>query len=180
MTLILKEFVLRVSPVALLKTTRTMTSDKLQSYFRGQQVSLQWLPLLRAMAVEMSAHAETKDLRQLFSNIGTRFATDAQDCFQDAQTLTQLQENLNVFWSQINWGWVELVEVKGGINITHQAAPLAEAFGDEALEWSSGLLEGFYNHVFSLLDTSRTMAVRSLGDVSDGMVIGLRFGRQPN
>lgn len=156
-----------------------MTSDKLKSYFKVQQVSLQWLPVLRAMALEMSAHAEIKDLKLLFSNIGIRFATDAQDCFQDAQTLTQLQENLNGFWSQINWGWVDLVEVKGGIDITHQAAPLAEAFGDESLEWSSGLLEGFYQHVFNLLDTSRTMTVHSVDDFSDGMSLRLRFGRNP-
>ena len=154
-----------------------MASDDLQSYFRGQQVSLQWLPVLRAIALEMSANADAKSLHYLFSNIGARFATDAQDCFTDVQTLTQLQESLNDFWSQINWGWVNLTEVKDGIVITHQAAPLAEAFGDEALVWSSGLLEGFYQHVFKRLDTSNTMAVRSLDASSDGMEIRLRFGR---
>ena len=157
-----------------------MSNVNLQSYFRGQQVSLQWLPVLRAIALEMSANADSKSLHHLFSNIGTRFATDAEDCFSDVKTLTQLKDNLNAFWSQINWGWVELTEVKGGIDITHQAAPLAEAFGDDALEWSSGLLEGFYHHVFKLLDTSNTMTVRSMAVAPDGMDIRLRFGRHDN
>ena len=153
-----------------------MISNNLQSYFREQQVSLQWLPILRAMALEMSANADATSLNQLFARIGARFATDAQDCFQDVQTLTQLKENLNDFWARINWGWVELTEVKGGIDITHQAAPLAEAFGDESLEWSCGLLEGFYQHVFKQLDTSDTMSVRRLGFSTDGMEIRLNFG----
>jgi hypothetical protein len=155
-----------------------MPKNNLESYFKGQQVSLQWLPVLRAMALELSANADAKDLRILFSKIGDRFAKEAQDCFQDIQTLTQLEESLNDFWSRINWGWVDLAEVQGGIDITHQAAPLAEAFGDETLEWSSGLLEGFYQCVFNLLDTSNTMAVRSIDDATDGMTIRLRFGRK--
>ncbi|MDO8776396.1 MAG: hypothetical protein Q7K57_48325 [Burkholderiaceae bacterium] len=154
-----------------------MARDNLQNYFRGQQVSLQWLPILRAMALEMSAHTAAKDLRHLFFNIGERFAKDAGDHFQDVQSLAQLEESLNDFWSRINWGWVSLNEVKGYIDITHQAAPLAEAFGDESLDWSVGLLEGFYQSVFSVLGASNSMVVRGVGEVSDGMDIHLRFGR---
>lgn len=154
-----------------------MAADKLQDYFRTQQVSLQWLPILRAMAVEMSAYADEKDLRQLFFNIGERFAQDAQARFQDIQTLDQLEESLNVFWSHLNWGWVDLTEVKGYIDIAHQAAPLAEAFGDESLAWSVGLLEGFYQTVFTVLGASDKMQVRSVGEAADGMNIHLRFGR---
>ena len=68
-------------------------------------------------------------------------------------------------------------EVKGSIDIAHHASPLAEAFGDEALEWSVGLLEGFYQTVFSVLGASEKMVVRSIGEISDGMDIRLRFGR---
>lgn len=152
-----------------------MVSDNLQSYFRRQQVSLQWLPVLRALALEMADNADPQTLKHLFSNIGARFATDAQDCFTDVKTLSQLNENLNDFWERTNWGWVDLAEAKGGIDITHQAAPLAEAFGDESLEWSSGLLEGFYQHVFKQLDTSDTMLIRIIDISSDGMTLHFRF-----
>lgn len=154
-----------------------MSSDKLQNYFRQQQVSLQWLPILRAMASEMSAHTNAKDLRRLFFKIGERFANDTGNLFEGVQSLVQLEEGLNDFWSQINWGWVELNEVKGYIDIAHQAAPLVEAFGDKELEWSIGLLEGFYQSVFSVLGASETMVVRGVGESSGGMDVLLRFGR---
>lgn len=154
-----------------------MANDTLQQYFRNQQVPLQWLPILRSMALEMASYADAKSLRQMFFNIGERFAKDAEDRFQDIETLDQLQQSLNDFWFRLNWGWVELTEVKGYIDIVHHAAPLAEAFGDEALEWSVGLLEGFYQTVFSVLGASDKMVARSIGEPSDGMELRLRFGR---
>ena len=154
-----------------------MKIDNLQDYFRGQQVSLQWLPILRALAFEMSANAQGKELRQLFFKVGEHFANDTEERFQDVQTLAQLEESLNDFWSQINWGWVDLKEGKSYIEIAHQAAPLAEAFGNDALEWSVGLLEGFYQSVFKVLGASETMVVQGIGESSNGMDIRLHFGR---
>lgn len=156
-----------------------MTNDALQNYFREQQVSLQWLPVLRAMAGEMSVHMRVEDLHQLFFKIGERFAKDTEEHFQNVQTLAQLEENLNFFWARINWGWVTLREAKGFIDITHSAAPLVEAFGDEAIDWSSGLLQGFYQRAFSVLGASDTMSVRGVGEASGGMDIQMRFGRHP-
>lgn len=156
----------------------TMTNNALQDYFRGQQVSLQWLPVLRAMALEMSAYTEGRELRQLFFKIGVRFAKDAEDFFQNAKTLSQLEEGINDFWTRINWGWVNFKESDDAIDITHQASPLAEAFGDEALNWSVGLLEGFYQAVFNGLGAGDTMAVRSVEESSSGLGVHLRYGRQ--
>lgn len=155
-----------------------MEIEKLQDYFRGQQVSLQWLSVLRALALEMSAQAETRELRQLFFRMGEHVANDAGDRFEGVQTLTQLEDTLNDFWSQINWGWVELKEVKAWIEVTHQASPLAEAFGDEALGWTIGLLEGFYQTVFKVLGAGEAMAVRGIGESTGGLEIRLRFGRE--
>ena len=141
-----------------------MTIVNLESYVRGQQISLQWLPVLRAMAVEMSEHSKRAELKNLFFKIGWRFAKDTEHLFNEAKTLPQLEEVLNDFWSQINWGWVKLNEAEGQIEIAHQAAPLAEAFGDEALGWSVGLLEGFYQSIFSLLGANDAMVCRSVDD----------------
>lgn len=154
-----------------------MTNEALQNYFREQQVSLQWLPVLRAMASEMSAQMPAEELLELFSKIGERFAVDTEEHFQDVETLAQLEESLNYFWARINWGWVTFQEAKGCIEITHSAAPLAEAFGDEALGWSVGLLQGFYQRAFSALGASDTMAVRAVGESTGGIDIHLRFGR---
>ena len=153
-----------------------MATNNLPNYFRGQQVSLQWSPVLRALAAEMSSRSDPKDLRRLFFKIGDRFAKDTEGLFQDVQTISQLEESLNDFWFRTNWGWVDLHEADGSIYITHQAAPLAEAFGDDALEWAIGLLEGFYQNVFNVLGASDTLVVRSFAEVADGMNIRLRFG----
>jgi hypothetical protein len=155
-----------------------MAGDNLQNYFRGQQVSLQWLPVLRAIASELSAQTDAQELRHLFFKIGERFAKDTGDLFHGAQSLVQLEERLNDFWSRINWGWVDLTEAKGFIEIAHQASPLAEAFGDDAIEWSIGLLEGFYQSVFSVLGANEMMTVRVVGASSGGLDVQLRFGRQ--
>lgn len=153
-----------------------MATNNLQNYFRGQQVSLQWSPVLRALASEMSSQSDPKDLRRLFFKIGERFAKDTEGLFREVQTISQLEESLNDFWFRTNWGWVDLSEVDGAIHITHQAAPLAEGFGDDSLGWVVGLLEGFYQSVFNVLGASDTLVVREVGEVTDGMSIRLRFG----
>lgn len=140
---------------------------------------MQWLPVLRAMALEMSAHTEARELRQLFSKIGARFAIDAEDFFQNTKTLAQLEEGINDFWSRINWGWANFQESDDAIYITHQASPLAEAFGDDSLNWSVGLFEGFYQAVFDRLGAGDTMAVRRVDESSSGLQVQLRYGRQP-
>jgi hypothetical protein len=157
-----------------------MTIVNLESYVRGQQISLQWLPVLRAMATEMSEHSKAADLRNLFFKIGWRFGKDTEHLFEDAQSLSQLEDSLNDFWSRINWGWVKLSEAKGHIDIAHQAAPLAEAFGDDALGWSVGLLEGFYQSIFSVLGANEAMLCRSVDDSAIGMNVQLRFGHPVN
>lgn len=153
-----------------------MATNNLHNYFRGQQISLQWSPVLRALAAEMSSRSDPKDLRHLFFKIGVRFAKDTEGLFREVQTIAQLEESLNDFWFRTNWGWVDLNEDDGSIYITHQAAPLAEAFGDDALEWVIGLLEGFYQSVFNVLGASDSLVVRSLGELTDGMNIRFRFG----
>jgi hypothetical protein len=157
-----------------------MTIVNLESYVRGQQISLQWLPVLRAMATEMSEHSNASDLRNLFFKIGWRFGKDTEHFFEGVHSLSQLEESLNDFWSRINWGWVSLVEAKGYIDIGHQAAPLAEAFGDESLGWSVGLLEGFYQSIFGVLGANQAMVCRSAGDSCTGINVQLRFGHPVN
>lgn len=149
----------------------------MENYFRSQQVSLQWAPVLRALAVELGEMASKQDLQRLFFSAGARFAGDVATRFEGTETLAQLEECLNDLWSSLNWGWVELRETQGLIEILHQAAPLAEAFGDETLEWSIGLLEGFYESVFKVLGAGDSMVVTGLPDASSGMSVRLNFGR---
>jgi hypothetical protein len=152
-----------------------MENHALEKYFRHQQVSLQWLPILRALASELMERVDVADLRQLFFQIGERFAIDAEDQFQEIETLGDLEQALNELWQQMNWGWTRLQEAKASVDIHHHAAPLAHAFGDDALEWSIGILEGFYQHVFKALGAGDAMQVQGVG--SKGITIHLRFSR---
>ena len=149
----------------------------MENYFRSQQVSLQWSPVLRALAVELDEMASPQDLHRLFFCVGARFAGDVAARFEGTETLAQLEDRLNDLWSSLNWGWVELRETQGLIEILHQAAPLAEAFGDEALEWTIGLLEGFYESVFKVLGAGDSMVVTGLPEASSAMSVRLNFGR---
>lgn len=154
-----------------------MAQANFEQYLRIQQVSLQWLPVLRALAGELERHASAEDLRALFFNAGKQFAAEIAPRCEGVDTLSALQETLNEFWLQLNWGWVEIAESGGAVVIEHHAAPLAEAFGDSALAWSVGLLEGFYEEVFKLLGASADMHVRVLMEESAAMSLRLELGR---
>lgn len=154
-----------------------MDPYKFENYFREQQVSLQWLPFLRALASELSAQTDASSLRTLFASVGQRFALDAREAFEEVNTLSALSIALNDYFARIHWGYTEITEVAGAVEIHHFAAPLAEAFGDESLPWTIGFLEGFYQALFGLLGASTTMQVHALDDACEAMHLHLRFGR---
>lgn len=154
-----------------------MSQDIFEQYFRTQQISLQWLPVLRALAIELQRHASTEDLRILFANTGKQFATEIVPRCAGIATLSELEETLNEFWMQLNWGWVKISESSAVVVIVHQAAPLAEAFGDSSLAWSVGLLEGFYDAVLKLLGASADMHVSVVLEESTAMSLRLELRR---
>jgi hypothetical protein len=154
-----------------------MSQNNFEQYFRAQQVSLQWLPVLRSLAMELERNASPEDLRDLFFKTGEKFSEAIGTRCENVSTLTQFQDTINEFWSQINWGWVEFTEANAVVEIHHQAAPLAEAFGDASLAWSVGLLEGFYESIFKILGASDEMHVTANLDESTAMCVRLDLGR---
>lgn len=155
-------------------------SDELTQYFRGQQVPLQWYGVLRAMASSWPTEIGHADLRRMMFRVGEQFASDTQSLFEGCQSLPQLQDALVDFWTRLNWGVVALTEEAGAIGIDHRFAPLAEAFGDDALAWSVGLLEGFYQTVFRALGADASMGVAPQATEAEGMNVRLRFGSIPS
>jgi hypothetical protein len=149
----------------------------LDDYFRSQQVSLQWSPVLRAFAVELATQEDVDldVLRALFVKVGMRFAKDMESQFHGVETLSELAEALNDFWNRTNWGWVELSEGNGCIEIHHRYAPIAEAFGAESLAWSVGILEGFYQAVFRSFGLSDKVWARLVDQQDDAALVHLRL-----
>lgn len=154
-----------------------MEDAEFRSYFREQQVSLQWLPLLRALAAELGSREEPETLRQLFSSIGQRLAGEAVNHLENLSTLAELQGGLNEFWFRMQWGWVRLSEGREQIEIVHHACPLAEAFTDEALGWTCGFLEGYYQAIFAQMGAADQMRVRLVGVSDDGLTLNFELGR---
>ena len=97
--------------------------------------------------------------------------------FADIETLDDLATQINAHWDTMHWGWVSLRELDDAIGIEHHAAPLAEAFGDAALPWSVGLLEGFYQTVFKVLGAGDSMRIETVQEQVSDMLIPLRFGQ---
>lgn len=148
-----------------------MTDAEFRRYFREQQVSLQWLPVLRALAAELESRESPEVLRNLFSAMGRRLASEASTQLGSPDTLSELAQNLNDFWSQMNWGWVTLLEQSGSLEIQHHAAPLAEAFGDDSLVWSCGFLEGFYQTTLEALGAQASMSVQWVDMADEGSTL---------
>jgi hypothetical protein len=149
--------------------------QNLENYFRSQQIPLQWSPILRAMAEELAANADSQALHQLFFNMGGRLATSVQSQFVNQKTLVDLNDSLNSLWASMSWGFVVLSESPTAIEIEHRYAPLAEAFGDEMLSWSRGLLEGFYQAVFRSFGASDKMVVKHIAEQSESLHLHLRL-----
>jgi hypothetical protein len=152
-----------------------MENAELEQYFREQQVAPQWLLMLRALAQELGERADVADLRQLWAGVGERAARDVAEQFVGINTLPDLEQAFNATWQHMNWGWVRFQEQGEAVDIFHYCAPLVQAFGEDAVPWSIGILEGFYHHIFSQLGADSAMQVQAVG--YDGMNIQLRFGR---
>jgi Cellulose synthase subunit D len=174
---IARQFATRQPSLALavqkLKVSNKMNT--LTDYFRSQQIPLQWSPFLRALAQELIANADKHALHQLFTNVGSRFATTVLPQFSGISTLKELNDALNGLWAPMSWGYVKLTEASTAIEIEHRYAPLAEAFGDEMLEWSVGVMEGFYQSVFRSFGASEKMTASYVPEKSDAMQIHLRL-----
>ncbi len=150
-------------------------TTSLNAYFRSQQVSLQWSPILFSLAHELEGIAQAADLRLLFKKVGAGFAASVSEQFVDIETLPELNDALNDLWARTQWGWVQLQEAPDCIEIAHQFAPLQEAFGDKAMQWSIGLLEGFYQTVFQQFSASNRLQALCVGLQDDGQQIQLRL-----
>ena len=118
-------------------------------YFTEQQCSRQWKGFLRAFAGEFAAHLDQADLRALMRRMGARFAQEADIDLGACRTLDDLQLAMGRVWVGLDWGWVELADRGEHLEIRHHCAPLIGAFGQEALYWSPGFLEGVYQAWFS-------------------------------
>lgn len=153
-----------------------MINSSFETYFRQHQVSRQWQFMLQALAQVLQGAEDTESLKALFFKVGERMAREIEGDFASVETLADLQDRINARWSEWHWGWVHFKELEDAIGIEHHAAPLAQAFGEAALPWTVGLLQGFYQTVFEVLGAGDAMRVETVSHSETPMGIVLRFG----
>lgn len=151
--------------------------NSLIAYYRNQQPAHQWVDFLSALADELSSQASEDELHAMFLAVGKRQASLLEKHLEKIDGLEQLQDALNEYWGSQHWGFVNLQEKKGVVEIMHSASPLADAFGEPSLSWAVGFLEGFYEQIFKLMGAGRGMHVRAIDSEEAGLNLFFRFGK---
>lgn len=145
-------------------------------YFTRQQCSAQWRVFLGALSTELGSQIPASELRILMARLGKSMAQDLP--LPAGDTVDELEKSINSIWFDLNWGWVKLVERDNGLFVEHRAAPLEQAFGEEALVWSPAILEGVYAHWFAMIGTNPALQLTQVDPMKPGKeLLRFRFGR---
>jgi hypothetical protein len=156
----------------------SMLKKNLQ-YYESQQCSNQWRTFLAAFSAEFASKGEVSDLRAFMYQMGRTMA--AAFPALNGSSLQVLEDGINSHWSQIDWGWVELIEQAESLVVEHHASPLKVAFGEDALVWSSALLEGVYAQLFDNLGMDKSLCLTQRGDaLEDGQLFVFELKKQLN
>lgn len=90
-------------------------------YLNRKRVSSQWSPFLAALAEELAAVPDQTAASRFLRAAGARMAR--QFALPKLETLTELEERLNLVLDGMDWGWMQLSVVDDHILITHGACP---------------------------------------------------------
>ncbi len=138
-----------------------MHIEKSIKYYAQQQASRQWRDFIGAMGAEFGAQLDQNDLRKLMARLGMRFADgiDVSPC----TTLDQLQQCVNQFWADLDWGWVEFSESDNWLDIRHLCSPLRATFGEACSNWTPAFFEGVYQRWFDITGIDPGLRVQQVG-----------------
>jgi len=151
--------------------------NKNVQYYESQQCANQWKAFLVAFSAEFASKGDVPDLRAFMYQMGRTMA--AAFPALDGTSLQALEDGINSYWSQINWGWVELVEQAESLIVEHHASPVKVAFGTDALTWSPALLEGVYAQLFDNLGMDKSLCLTQRGDAQeDGQLFVYELKKQ--
>jgi hypothetical protein len=135
--------------------------------------SVQWQSFLRLLGDEWRADQSREVLRAQMRERGVRWA-----CAQALPAVTDLkalEQAMNDCWSQLQGGWVRLIERPDALVLVHGASPLAATFGPEAVDWSVGWLEGIYQAWLEAAGASPASRVSGVPDPTDPTRFELRL-----
>lgn len=134
------------------------------AYLSAKNCSQQWAFFLQALAQELNGAMPAQDVRMLMRQIGQRAAVEMP--LENCSTVQDIQAAVNDYWSELNWGWVELSEQSSALELRHYCAPLLHAFGAQAQAWSPAFLEGVYQQWLSSLGAGQALQVRQQSELN--------------
>lgn len=141
-------------------------------YYQSSGCSAQWGDFLKTLASELDAQMSAEENRAFFYVLGARLADRLS--LPQADTLEALEQSINVQLRSIRWGWTRIRDIHSSLEIVHACAPMRQAFGDAAMSWSGGVLEGLYAGWLKQLGAGDELQLRQVGQ-PEGPTDALRF-----
>jgi len=124
--------------------TLETANPQLMRYFQQQQTAPGWFSLLTIMVDGMVSNAGEQESRPFLQQMGALMA--AQYPLAAAQTLGELEGQINARLAEFHWGCVDIVADDSGLNLRHQALPTCDNPARQSL-WCNAfcaILEGLY------------------------------------
>lgn len=139
-------------------------------YYRRRQYQSGWQDILDIMISGIAENAGDEDRRQFLNLMGSRLAQ--RFLMAQAQTVGDLEDELNRLWAGFHWGYVRLQPAEASLTLKHYAFPAAAAGADES-QWIAGLaaiLEGAYAAWLVAQGGQSHVALRWQQDSAEGVM----------
>jgi hypothetical protein len=137
-------------------------NDTFAKYLSQQLFSPAWAFFLVPFTQELLSHVSADEMRGLARGAGIR--AGAEMPLPPCDSLAQMEEAANDYWTQLGWGVVSFREHADHLAIEHSLAPLGATLGIESMGWAAGFLEGIYQEWFVMLGAAQELQVRQTGD----------------
>lgn len=142
------------------------------AYFLSRPVNPQWSDFLHSLAEELGEQMGAEEIRAFFTVLGRRIAR--RNPLAAGETLHDLERVINDYLARCDWGWMRVRDLNSSLEFLHSCAPLRRAFGDAALDWAPGLLEGLYSEWLKQSGAEESLVLQQLGR-AEGVADTLRF-----
>lgn len=140
------------------------------SYLLSRPERSRWAGVLRALADELAAQMSPSEIRAFFAVLGRRWARSLPlaSSLHRGSDLAAFESAANETLSAADWGWVRIRDLGSSVELQHSCAPLRSAFGDQAMEWAGGLLEGLYEEWLRGQGADRDLVLKQIGPAEGG------------
>jgi hypothetical protein len=102
------------------ESNRRLDDPELE-FLKRRLVSRQWAPFLAALAAELTAVADSGGTAAFMRATGARIAR--LHPLGGLETLEELEDQINIALTHMEWGWARLTAAEDHIVITHGACP---------------------------------------------------------